>query len=219
MRRVTALLLLSLAACGGDPAVEDRTIKSVAAGVGQGAELFSTVCATCHEVDGGGKQAVGAPAIANLPVWYIARQLTHFRDGVRGAHPDDSEGAMMAVNAQPLDDEQITLVAAYIDTLPTAEPAATLTGDANRGKDHYSNICSACHGSNALGNEALSSPPLAGLDDWYLERQYHKFSAGIRGAHPADQWGVQMVRIAPVLPDDKVLRDVIVWLASQEAGD
>ncbi len=216
MRRVTALLLLSLAACGGDPAVEDRTIKTVAAGSGLGAELFTTVCATCHEVDGGGKQAVGAPAIANLPAWYITRQLTHFRDGVRGAHPDDSEGAMMAVNAQPLDDEQIAAVAAYIDTLPTADPAATLSGDAGRGKDHYSNICSACHGSDGLGNEALSSPPLVGLNDWYLVRQYQKFAAGTRGAHAQDQWGAQMMRIAPVLADDAVLRDVVVWIASQD---
>jgi cytochrome c553 len=181
---------LLITACGGQEG-EPRAVKAVSGDGGAGSALFNQVCSTCHEADGGGKRAVGAPAIANLAPWYVKRQLTHFRDGVRGAHAEDVEGQMMAEQARNLSDEQISAVASFIATLP------------------------ACHGSDGLGNETLGAPALVGLDDWYLERQYGKFREGIRGSHPDDKFGVQMVRIAPVLENDDTLRDVIAWLASR----
>ena len=33
-----------------------------------------------------------------------------------------------------------------------------MNGDAGRGKDYYTNICSACHGGNAHGNDAWARP-------------------------------------------------------------
>lgn len=214
-RALPLALLLTLPGCGGDSAEERREVKTVSGVEGPGAELFARVCSTCHEADGGGKRAVGAPDIANLSPWYIERQVRHFRDGVRGAHEDDAEGQMMAEQVASLSDEQIAAVAAYIDSLPDADPATTVTGEATRGADHYANVCSACHGSDALGNETLGAPALAGINDWYLERQYRKFREGIRGAHAEDTYGVQMVRIAPVLENDETVRDVIAWLAAQ----
>jgi cytochrome c553 len=207
---------LLITACGGQEG-EPRAVKAVSGDGGAGSALFNQVCSTCHEADGGGKRAVGAPAIANLAPWYVKRQLTHFRDGVRGGHAEDVEGQMMAEQARNLSDEQIFAVASFIDTLPAAEPAITVAGDAQRGADHYANVCSACHGSDGLGNETLGAPALVGLDDWYLERQYGKFREGIRGSHPDDKFGVQMVRIAPVLENDDTLRDVIAWLASRSS--
>lgn len=214
-RPLTLALLLTLTACGGDGGGDDRVVQAVSGNSSDAAQHFNTHCANCHEVDGGGKRATGAPAIANLPAWYITRQLRYFRDGIRGAHEDDSEGRMMAANAAPLDDARIDTLAAFITSLPAASPAATLSGDATRGKDHYNNVCSACHGSDGRGNETLGAPNLVGIDDWYLARQYRHFRDGIRGGHPEDRYGVQMIRIAPVLDDDNAVRDVLAYLASQ----
>lgn len=217
---LTLGLAVALTACGDTttPAPE-REVSAVAAGSGPGAETFAKVCSTCHAVDGGGKAAVGAPALANLQPWYIERQLANFRAGIRGAHPEDAEGMMMAVNAKPLSDEQITALAAHIDTLPNAAPPTTLEGDLARGKDHYQNVCAACHGNDGLGNVALNAPALAGVDDWYLHRAYEKFRGEIRGAHPDDQYGAQMVRMAPVLADRALSRDVIAYVATLPIAD
>ncbi|NCZ63735.1 MAG: hypothetical protein EBY62_08060 [Cellvibrionales bacterium] len=59
--------------------------------------------------------------------------------------------------------------------------------------------------SDGLGNEALSAPAVAGVNDWYLVAQYEHFRAGRRGTHADDQWGAQMHRLAPSIPEDVVI--------------
>ena len=218
---VAILLLASvvLSACGSDQPDAVRTVATVSAASGPGAEHFAKVCANCHEVDGGGKAAVKAPALTNLQPWYIERQLKHFRKGIRGAHPQDVEGGMMAFNAKKLSDELISELAVHIDQLPDASPTATLTGDANLGKDHFQNVCAACHGNNGRGNQALGAPSLVGIDDWYLLHSYEKFRAGIRGKHPDDSYGIQMVRIAPTLEDEDMAANVMTYLATLPVSD
>jgi cytochrome c oxidase subunit 2 len=50
--------------------------------------------------------------------WYLARQLSNFRDGVRGAHRRDYYGLQMNLVGATLTDEQkINDVIAYINTL------------------------------------------------------------------------------------------------------
>ena len=50
--------------------------------------------------------------------WYMARQLQNFRDGIRGAHPQDFHGAQMAAMAKVLADEQaINDLLDYMHTL------------------------------------------------------------------------------------------------------
>jgi cytochrome c oxidase subunit 2 len=50
--------------------------------------------------------------------WYMKRQLQHFQQGLRGNHPQDFNGAQMAVMAKLLDGEQaINDVLDHIDTL------------------------------------------------------------------------------------------------------
>jgi cytochrome c553 len=216
MRRFAALALVALTACGGDTS-PDRLIQAVADADSPTGELYGARCSSCHAPDGGGLLGSEAPAIANLSATYLARQLRAFRDGVRGGHKDDKTGAVMAGSAAGLSDSEIDDLAAYVAALPTASPAITLKGNTARGRDHYSNICSACHGAKAQGNVALEAPRLAGVDDWYLLAQYEKFRDGTRGSHPDDRWGVQMVRIAPTLEDRNTARDVIAWIATQPA--
>ena len=74
--------------------------------------------------------------------------------------------------------------------------------------------CSACHGANGEGNQALNSPKLTGQEGWYLKRQLHYFKTGVRGAAENDVFGKQMAPMAAVLADDKAINDVIAYIDS-----
>jgi cytochrome c oxidase subunit 2 len=76
------------------------------------------VCATCHGQHGEGNEALNAPRQAGMDDWYMARQLEHFRDGIRGTHAQDLYGQQMAPMAKTLPDAQaIADVVSYINTL------------------------------------------------------------------------------------------------------
>jgi cytochrome c oxidase subunit 2 len=50
--------------------------------------------------------------------WYMVTQLKNFRDGIRGAHPQDMYGSQMALMAAMFTDDQlISDLVAYIGTL------------------------------------------------------------------------------------------------------
>lgn len=75
-------------------------------------------CAACHGTDGKGNEAMNAPPIGMLQSWYIESQLHKFRNGIRGAHPDDTTGQQMAPMAKTIPNEQaVTDLAAYVSTL------------------------------------------------------------------------------------------------------
>jgi cytochrome c oxidase subunit 2 len=171
------------------------------------------VCASCHGEDGQGNVAMNAPSLAGLPDWYIARQLDHYKQGIRGAHKDDTFGQQMAPMAGMLPDEKaVRNLTAYIGTLEPQTSSSTIEGgDAARGKGFY-NTCGACHGSKAQGNYALQAPPLAGQEDWYLKRQLENFRLGVRGAHQEDTYGHQMVLMARSLQNEQSINDLLAYL-------
>jgi len=83
----------------------------------RGREIYAT-CAGCHGRDGQGNWSTNAPRLAGMSDWYLYRQLEYFRDGVRGAHPDDLYGLQMAMMAASLRDERaLQDVVAYINSL------------------------------------------------------------------------------------------------------
>ena len=220
MRRLATLLALigALASCGDTPpdssAASDAMTVSLTGS--PSAMIWQGQCAACHGAAGEGNQALAAPALTQLSAPYLTRQLTHFVGGIRGSHPDDSAGKRMALSVANLRESDITGLAALITTeLPPAQPPATIKGDADRGKDYYVNICSACHGGNALGNDALGAPALAGVNDWYLKSSYQSYLEGIRGVHPDDFYGAQMARLAPALSNRDDIADVIAYIASK----
>ena len=180
-----------------------------------GAAIWQGQCATCHGAAGEGNRGLGAPALTQLSAEYITRQLNHFVSGIRGAHPDDDAGKRMALSVANLAEADIAELAVLITTqLPPAKPLRTLNGNAARGKDYYTNICSACHGGNAQGNDALGAPALAGVNDWYLKSSYQSYLEGHRGAYPDDFYGAQMARLAPALANGDDINDVIAHVAT-----
>jgi cytochrome c oxidase subunit 2 len=176
-----------------------------------GKASFAT-CAACHGQQGEGNMAMNAPALAVLPPWYIARQIEHFKQGIRGASEGDEFGRQMAPMANMLPDESaIRNVAAYIATLEPSAPTDTLNGDAERGASYYT-PCGACHGAKAQGNYALQAPRLAGQGDWYLKRQLQNFRLGVRGANQEDTYGHQMVLMARSLENEQAINDLLAYL-------
>ena len=87
-------------------------------------------------------------------------------------------------------------------------------GNKERGKDLYNAYCSACHGTDGIGNDALGAPNLLGLSQNYLSRQYLHFAEGRRGSHPDDRYGQQMARLAKALKDPQLIDDVSTYVAA-----
>ena len=100
----------------------------------------------------------------------------------------------------------------YIGTLEDTPAEATVEGDTARGRQLYEQLCAVCHGDAGLGNPALNSPRLTGMSDWYMAIQLHKFRNGLRGDHPDDIYGQQMVPSAKALPDEQALIDVVSYI-------
>jgi cytochrome c oxidase subunit 2 len=150
--------------------------------------------------------------LAGQDTWYIARQLRHFKHGMRGANSEDVFGMQMAPMAAMLaDDTVIANVAAYIATMPAASSAATISGDTERGAKLFG-TCKSCHGAQGQGIWALNAPRLEGLDDWYLKRQLENYRSGVRGSHPGDLYGKQMTLLSSMLRDEQDINDVVAYI-------
>jgi cytochrome c553 len=151
-------------------------------------------------------------AYTGLPQWYIIQQLQSFQAAHRGGTPFDTTGIRMKSMSWTLDLEgDLESVAEYVASLPATNPEPVLEGgDAQAGQATYV-VCTACHGADGKGNEALHAPPLAGQADWYLLSQLHKFKAGWRGADPADIWGSTMRPNAMML-DDQSMLNVVAYI-------
>ena len=87
-------------------------------------QTLYTVCIACHGLDGAGNQALGSPPINHQSDWYMLTQLQHFKAGVRGTAPGDTNGALMRPMSMTLADEQAMKdVIAFINTLSKAQAA------------------------------------------------------------------------------------------------
>lgn len=170
------------------------------------------VCSACHGADGEGNQVLNAPKLAGLQSWYLERQILNFKHGLRGASPDDSFGAQMAPMAAMLtDDTTIDNVVAYIASMPDTGSTPTISGDISRGEKIFT-TCASCHGPGGQGIWSQNAPRLEGGDDWYLARQLENYKQGIRGSHPQDLYGKQMMLITIMLRDDQAISDLVAYI-------
>jgi cytochrome c553 len=181
-------------------------------GLARGRDLYDT-CVPCHGRDGAGNLTLGAPSIAGMPEWYVTAQLAKFKGAIRGAHPDDMEGARMRPMAKTLyrpgDLESVSKWVAQMKPVPQGPTLAG--GDAAVGEGLYA-VCAACHGPDARGNQDMSAPPIAGQADWYMYAQLQKFKNGMRGAHPEDVTGQQMAAMSTTLEDTTAMKNVLAYI-------
>lgn len=179
----------------------------------RGQEVFET-CVPCHNADGSGNSAIGAPNIAGMKTWYVERELDKFRAGVRGIDFNDVEGMRMRPMALSLiSEDDVKAVAHYVETLPAVPHASSLPGDPKAGATLYA-TCGACHGDNGAGNQDLGAPRIAGVDDWYLVTELRKFRSGIRGTNLKDREGRLMRPMARTLADEDSIRNVVAYIST-----
>jgi len=169
-------------------------------------------CLLCHGANANGNFAIRAPKLSGMEPWYLARQLENFAIGVRGSPPGDVSGhEMRPVGLRLRESGEIEAAVKFIGALKAERPAATIEGDAARGRRHYA-TCAACHGARGEGNASLQSPALAARSDWYLVTQLANYKSGLRGVDERDTYGAQMRAVVNALPDAQAIRDVVAYI-------
>lgn len=121
-----------------------------------GGRLFQTYCVQCHGTDmrGGSK---GFPNLIDAD-W----QFSGTPEGIKETLTQGRNGIMPPMGEQ-LSAEQITDVTQYVLSL---SGRASSQASAQKGEATYKQICIACHGPDAKGNQALGAPNLT--DDVWL---------------------------------------------------
>ena len=160
---------------------------------------------------------IKAPSIAGRPAWYVERQLENFRHGRRGMKSQDVQGALMASIAKVLVPEQMKAVAEVVAKMPFVAPThSTALKDPNveEGRFIFMDRCAQCHRFNATGEMTFGSPPLIGLQDWYLLAQIRKFKNGWRGVDPTDPNGTKMQQSSGFIESEQAMHDVVAFILS-----
>ena len=78
-----------------------------------GAKLYQP-CSVCHGPNGEGVTALRAPGLAGFSDWYLARQYRLYRIGARGSESADAQSMAAIASTQPLNDEQLSDIAAFL---------------------------------------------------------------------------------------------------------
>ena len=210
--------LLVLCSCGRQAPRPVESVETEQAGdihiqAQAGDAIFTQVCAACHGPAGEGKVEMKTPSIGGLPAWYTQAQLNKFKKGWRGFEPQDALAVQMRMIASSLSEAQAEAVTEYIASLPQHPMVNTLKGDVKKGRVIYEEICIACHRYNASGELVFGSPPLTGLQDWYLADQMEKFKTGKRGMQAEDELGQKMSEIMQHLMNQQEFYDVLAYVA------
>ena len=82
-----------------------------------GRYFYANQCMECHRYNGKGEAVFHAAPLITLNRAYLLRQMKNYRDGIRGAFPDDIYGNKMVTMTKRLTDEEIELLVDYIGAL------------------------------------------------------------------------------------------------------
>ena len=158
-------------------ALELDELASNAQAVEIGRNLYAHNCSTCHGSDARG--AVGYPNLTDDHwIWGDEPQqiLTTIANGRQAAMPPWGD---------VLGDDGVLRTAIYVQQLAGLPADATM---AAAGKQHYDQVCMACHGPEGKGNPLLGAPDLtAGVYTYGgdLESIQHTIRYGRAGVMPA----------------------------------
>ena len=169
------------------------------------------------------ERVASAAAPREKPVWAFQAsdvpvdpdfRFGQLQNGMRfairqNATPKGTALVRMEVAAGSLDEGDSETALELLDkSLALRKSPATFL---ERGRALYF-TCSTCHGTEGHGRWGTNAPRLAGMSDWYLERQLQYFKAGIRGGHPDDIYGDQMNLVANVLVRETDIKDVVAYI-------
>lgn len=100
-----------------------QTDQTIFGDVENGKHVYNKVCASCHGIDAKGIEAYLSPNLLGIQDYYMAKQIRHFRDGIRQISEGDTIGAKMIEMLDEIpDDQTIDDVITYVHTLQTNKP-------------------------------------------------------------------------------------------------
>ena len=105
-------------------------------------------------------------------------------------------------------------------TLPLVLGALNLSGcrmgatDAATHGQELFETCVPCHNSDGSGNPEVGAPNIAGMKQWYVERELQKFRAGVRGMQFNDVEGMRMRPMSLSLTSDDDVKAVARYAES-----
>ena len=173
------------------------------------------LCATCHGINGEGKQELNSPRISGQNTAYIKHQILSFKKGWRGTSPKNPQGIMMAEIAKKINDDQLEQIIAYLKTTSPPSKSPRLYANPLKGQRLYHSAgCSYCHGDQAEGDPVNKVPRLNHQHGWYMLKQLKNFKKGIRGTHKDDAMGETMAFYAKSLHSEESMHDIIAWITS-----
>ena len=117
-----------------------------------------------------------------------------------------------------MSDDTINTITDEIAALARIPTTTTLKGDAERGAKLYEWHCIQCHRYNASGEKVFGSPPLTGLQDWYMLEQLKRFKDQRRGLD-ADDSGYKMHQVVQRIEDEQSLIDILAYVATLAAAE
>ncbi len=133
---------------------KSRTIEVTAAKAAEGKTLYAT-CAGCHGAEGEGKVGT-APRLASKSFLAAASDEMLVKVIAEGR-----TGTTMIPWKTTYKPAQIEAIVAYLRTQTPSEPITLdekpLAGDAEKGAEVFSSICSACHGRTGGGYQETAS--------------------------------------------------------------
>ncbi|MDX1454386.1 MAG: cytochrome-c oxidase, cbb3-type subunit III [Gammaproteobacteria bacterium] len=136
-----------------------------------GSRLYANNCSVCHGADARG--ARGYPNLADDD-WLYGGSPDAILHSIRKGR----NGVMPALGSA-LGDQGVAEVAAYVQKLsgqalgPAAAPLAAA------GEQKYQMLCTACHGADGKGNQALGAPNLTD-DTWLYGGDFETIKTSIR---------------------------------------
>jgi cytochrome c553 len=99
-------------------ALPPPTIKpSLTGNIALGSRLYQAKCGACHGGKAEGNPAMNTPRLRQQHDSYLQRQVSHFRQGLRGSDPTDRYGKQMKMMAASVNDAELLDVLAYISSL------------------------------------------------------------------------------------------------------
>ncbi|MGM0481826.1 MAG: c-type cytochrome [Pseudomonadota bacterium] len=172
-------------------------------------------CMACHGPKGGGNAAGGFPYIAGMNAGYLLRQMQAYQSGAR-------DNAVMTMNVDNFDEQQLKDIAAYYASLPAPTATAGVTDKAqaelgerlviNGNWDEYIPPCSTCHGPGSRGVDE-NFPRIAGQHASYIKQQLNAWKNGTRQTDK-----VQLMQAVAMRLNDQQIDAVAAYLASLSAA-
>ena len=92
------------------------SLTTIKGDIERGKQLYQS-CANCHGPDAKGKPEVKAPGLLVQEDWFLLDQLRKYKIGLRGTHPNDTFGIVMAATVKDWPDKDFKDVVSYLKSL------------------------------------------------------------------------------------------------------